>query len=115
MSFVTIVDPDKPNDYLVLAKRDYDPAVHTLVAAPSPDVPPAGAEGAAAPAAAPATPPVPSTAPSSIADLTVEHAQPVIAAADAAQLAELRTQEEARTPPRVGILKAISTRLATLG
>lgn len=33
MDFVTIADPDKPGDFLVMARRDFDPAVHQIFGA----------------------------------------------------------------------------------
>jgi hypothetical protein len=38
VEYVQIADPDKPGDYLVLAKREFDPATHELF---DPAAPPA--------------------------------------------------------------------------
>lgn len=36
--FLKIHDPDKPGDYLVLSKNDFDPAKHVLFDEPLPSV-----------------------------------------------------------------------------
>jgi len=50
--FVLVADPDKPGDYLVMAKGQFDPAKHRLFeepAAAAPDPTPAAPEKAAEP------------------------------------------------------------------
>lgn len=46
VTFLRIANPKQPGDYLVLAERDFDPAVHTRFVEPvaaAPVVPPAPA------------------------------------------------------------------------
>ena len=107
MDFVTIADPDKPGDYLVLAKNAFDPAVHTLLG-------PAVASDPVAPEPA-AGPDAPAEAPVSVADLTVAQAIPIIEAATTADAVQaLQAQESARPTPRTGVLKALQAKLDAL-
>jgi len=111
MDFLKIADPDKPGDYLVLAKRDFDPAVHTLFAA---DPPP---EAPGTPAPAPAAPvPAAASAPAvDIATLSVAQAIPIIEAATTREALEaLQAQEAARPQPRTGIVKALAAKIDAL-
>lgn len=111
MDFVKIADPDKPGDYLVLAKGAFDPAVHTLFAA----APTVADAGPAAPADRPAESAPASVPSANIAELTVPQAIPLIeAAATVGALQAMQQQEAARPSPRTGVLKALQARIDTL-
>lgn len=109
MEFVTIVADDLPGGTAVLAKHDFDPAVHRLATPAASDAPPQ----APAPVVAPDASRV--SAEPSIADLTVSEAIPIIeAATTVAQIDALTAQEADRPTPRQGMLKALAAKRAAL-
>jgi pyruvate dehydrogenase E2 component (dihydrolipoamide acetyltransferase) len=111
MQFIRIADPDKPGDYLVVAKRDFNPAEH------KPFEPNATPAPAAAPTPATSDVPPPAAPPAgasvkNIAELTVAQAIPVIeAAASIGELLLLQQQEAGRPSPRTGVLKALQAKI----
>lgn len=110
MSFLRIADPDKPGDFLVIHRRDFDPAVHTRVDAPAASADAGTPAPVATPVAAPSAPVA-----VNIAELTVADALPHITAADTIEAVQaLQQQEAGRTPPRTGVLKALKTKLDAL-
>lgn len=121
MEFLRIVDPDKPGDYLVIARGDFDPAVHTLITTPlgtpAPSTVTVGTAGSVPVPMSVVEPSAPagnagSSVPS-IAAMSVAQALPVIeAAATVGELQALEAQELSRPTPRQGVLKAIAGKLA---
>lgn len=102
MEFVTIVADDLPGGTAVLAKRDYDPAVHTL----------AGRRGSGE-APAPVAP-----AAGGLAGLAAAEAVTVVAQATSIEALTAMALEEAGHPRfeggRATVLKAIEARKAKL-
>lgn len=98
MTYLQIADPDKPGDYLVIASRDFDPAVHTLFGAEPP-----------APVPTPA-PPADTTAPLTAAELVT-----LIKGADVETLDTLEDAEEMReSGARKTVSAAIEARRSAL-
>lgn len=94
VTFLRIVNPKKPGEFLILAERDFDPAVHTRFW-----------DGA------PALAPAPRAVVAAITDVNAEEAKVAIAAADLETLEQYDLDEQTH-PKYAGGRKAVIDAIA---
>jgi hypothetical protein len=112
MEFVKIKNRKKPGEFLVLAKKDFDPSAHELFVEPKGATAPSASAGATTGADVTGPPASPS-----IVNLSVAKASEVIVTATAEELVVVEQAEKAHpkySGGRQGVLEAIAARREAL-